>query len=99
MPLTPFTVRLRCEPHSLQFGPYPPESTTHQAALWTRSQSSSVIRVSMVGSSQTDPPGVTDPRTWESTHRILDPIRPHRLGRVCKLPLRCDCPALVQLRS
>src|SRR4051812_26954232 len=33
----------------------------------------------MVGSSQTDLPGVTDPRTWESTHRILDPIRPHRL--------------------
>ena len=34
MPLTPFTVRLRCEPHSLEFGPYPPESATHQAALW-----------------------------------------------------------------
>src|SRR4051812_42791821 len=33
----------------------------------------------MVGSSQTDPPGVTDPRTWESTHRMLDPIRPHPL--------------------
>src|SRR3954469_4695446 len=47
----------------------------------TVAQSSSVIRVSMVGSSQTDLPGVTDPRTWESTHRILDPIRPHRLER------------------
>src|SRR3954470_7341743 len=35
----------------------------------------------MVGSSQTDPPSVTDPRTWESTHRILSPIRPHGLGR------------------
>src|SRR5215212_9778237 len=34
----------------------------------------------MVDSSQTDPPGVTDPRTWESTHPILDPIRPHRLA-------------------
>src|SRR4051812_44262125 len=45
----------------------------------TVAQSSSVIRVSMVGSSQTDPPSVTDPRTWESTHRILSPIRPHGL--------------------
>ena len=45
----------------------------------TVAHSSSVIRVSMVGSSQTDLPGVTDPRTWESTHRILDPIRPHGL--------------------
>src|SRR3954464_13867206 len=34
----------------------------------------------MVGSSQTDLPSVTDPRTWESTHRILSPIRPHGLG-------------------
>src|SRR4051794_12400522 len=34
----------------------------------------------MVGSSQTDPPSVTDPRTWESTHSILSPIRPHGLG-------------------
>src|SRR4051794_9505627 len=33
----------------------------------------------MVGSSQTDLPSVTDPRTWESTHRILSPIRPHGL--------------------
>src|SRR3954466_4722658 len=48
----------------------------------TVAQSSSVIRVSMVGSSQTDLPGVTDPRTWESTHPILDPIRPHRLAKV-----------------
>src|SRR3954470_22015755 len=48
----------------------------------TVAQSSSVIRVSMVGSSQTDLPSVTDPRTWESTHRILSPIRPHGLGRV-----------------
>src|SRR4051812_3252384 len=47
----------------------------------TVAQSSSVIRVSMVGSSQTDLPGVTDPRTWESTHRILDPIRPHSLAQ------------------
>src|SRR3954470_24131460 len=46
----------------------------------TVAQSSSVIRVSMAGSSQTDPPGVTHPRTWESTHRILSPIRPHGLG-------------------
>src|SRR3954469_8817688 len=45
----------------------------------TVAQSSSVIRVSMVGSSQTAPPSVTDPRTWESTHRILSPIRPHGL--------------------
>src|SRR3954469_7992498 len=45
----------------------------------TVAQSSSVIRVSMVGSSQTDLPSVTDPRTWESTHRILSPIRPHSL--------------------
>src|SRR3954453_23321228 len=45
----------------------------------TVAQSSSVIRVSMAGSSQTDPLGVTDPRTWESTHHILDPIRPHSL--------------------
>src|SRR3954451_7182602 len=45
----------------------------------TVAQSSSVIRVSMVGSSQTDLPSVTDPRTWESTHRILSPIRPHGL--------------------
>src|SRR4051794_22170574 len=43
-------------------------------------QSSSVIRVSMVGSSQTDLPSVTDPRTWESTHCILSPIRPHGLA-------------------
>src|SRR4051812_69164 len=35
----------------------------------------------MVGSSQTDLPSVTDPRTWESTHCILSPIRPHGLGR------------------
>src|SRR3954470_7302516 len=35
----------------------------------------------MVGSSQTDPPSVTDPRTWESTHCILSPIRPHGLVR------------------
>src|SRR4051812_27929270 len=35
----------------------------------------------MVGSSQTDLPSVTDPRTWESTHRILSPIRPHGLER------------------
>src|SRR3954470_9650460 len=48
----------------------------------TVAQSSSVIRVSMVGSSQTDLPSVTDPRTWESTHRILSPIRPHGLGPV-----------------
>src|SRR4051812_20338161 len=34
----------------------------------------------MVGSSQTDLPSVTDPRTWESTHRILSPIRPHGLA-------------------
>src|SRR4051812_32381790 len=34
----------------------------------------------MVGSSQTDLPSVTDPRTWESTHCILSPIRPHGLG-------------------
>jgi hypothetical protein len=33
----------------------------------------------MVGSSQTDLPSVTDPRTWESTHCILSPIRPHGL--------------------
>src|SRR3954465_15426076 len=33
----------------------------------------------MAGSSQTDLPSVTDPRTWESTHRILSPIRPHGL--------------------
>ena len=43
-------------------------------------QSSSVIRVSMVGSSQTDLPSVADPRTWESTHCILSPIRPHGLA-------------------
>jgi hypothetical protein len=36
----------------------------------------------MVGSSQTDLPSVTDPRTWESTHRILSPIRPHGLAAV-----------------
>src|SRR3954465_13984515 len=48
----------------------------------TVAQSSSVIRVSMVGSSQTDLPSVTDSRTWESTHRILNPIRPPGLGRV-----------------
>src|SRR5690349_19544859 len=47
----------------------------------TVAQSSSVIRVSMVGSSQTDLPSVTDPRTWESTHRILSPIRPHGLAQ------------------
>src|SRR3954469_14631315 len=47
----------------------------------TVAQSSSVIRVSMVGSSQTDLPSVTDPRTWESTHCILSPIRPHGLER------------------
>src|SRR5215210_2090792 len=46
----------------------------------TVAQSSSVIRVSMVGSSQTDLPSVTDPRTWESTHYILSPIRPHGLA-------------------
>src|SRR4051794_38609580 len=34
----------------------------------------------MVGSSQTDLPSVTDPRTWESTHCILSPIRPHGLA-------------------
>src|SRR3954447_12620214 len=34
----------------------------------------------MGGSSQTDLPSVTDPRTWESTHCILSPIRPHGLG-------------------
>src|SRR3982750_4491818 len=27
------------------------------------------------------PPSVTDPRTWESTHCILSPIRPHGLKR------------------
>src|SRR5918912_4360175 len=43
-------------------------------------QSSSLMRVSIVGSSQTDPPGVTDPSTWESAHDILDPIRPHGLA-------------------
>src|SRR3982750_2262448 len=26
------------------------------------------------------PPTVTDPRTWESTHGILSPIRPHGLA-------------------
>src|SRR4051812_39886245 len=49
-------------------------------------QSSSVIRVSMVGSSQTDLPSVTDPRTWESTHCILSPIRPHGLGLIPLFP-------------
>src|SRR3954466_5078462 len=48
----------------------------------TVAQSSSVIRVNMVGSSQTDLSSVTDPRTWESTHCILSPIRPRGLGRV-----------------
>src|SRR5215217_5013255 len=46
----------------------------------TVAQSSSVIRVNMVGSSQTDLPSVTDPRTWESTHGRLSPIRPHGLA-------------------
>src|SRR4051812_19771009 len=55
----------------------------------TVAQSSSVIRVSMVGSSQTDLPGVTDPRTWESTHDILDPIRPHSLGFLHLALLNC----------
>src|SRR3954447_20558012 len=36
----------------------------------------------MVGSSQTDLPSVTDPRTWESTHCILSPIRPHGLSQI-----------------
>src|SRR4051794_9574828 len=54
----------------------------------TVAQSSSVIRVSMVGSSQTDLPSVTDPRTWESTHCILSPIRPHGLKlRACSIAL------------
>src|SRR5919205_2958893 len=44
-------------------------------------QSSSVMRVSMVGSSQTDPPGVTDPRIWEAAHSMLSAIRPHGLVR------------------
>src|SRR5215210_6717282 len=54
----------------------------------TVAQSSSVIRVSMVGSSQTDLPSVTDPRTWESTHYILSPIRPHGLGPEPEHPLQ-----------
>src|SRR3954471_18553135 len=45
----------------------------------------------MVGSSQTDLPGVTDPRTWESTHRILDPIRPHCLGFRLSFPAVSEC--------
>src|SRR3954469_12249692 len=53
----------------------------------TVAQSSSVIRVSMVGSSQTDLPSVTDPRTWESTHCILSPIRPHGLAHRRQLGL------------
>src|ERR671926_341265 len=42
-------------------------------------QSSSLMRVSMVGSCQTDPPGDTDPSTWEPAHVIPNPIRPHGL--------------------
>src|SRR4051794_17167152 len=44
----------------------------------------------MVGSSQTDLPSVTDPRTWESTHCILSPIRPH--GLVCCAPRLAETP-------
>src|ERR687883_1222307 len=43
-------------------------------------QSSSVMWVSMVGSCQTDPPGGTDPSTWEPAHVIPNLIRPHGLA-------------------
>src|SRR3954467_11894657 len=63
------------------FRPLPPRRERQaRKTSSTVVQSSSVIRVSMVGSSQTDPPSVTDPRTWESTHCILSPIRPHGLA-------------------
>src|SRR3954454_21575078 len=54
----------------------------------------------MVGSSQTDLPSVTDPRTWESTHRLLSPIRPHGLteSNLLRFWLRTDemAPPLVE---
>src|SRR5918912_4525177 len=46
----------------------------------TTVQSSSLIRVSMVGSSQTDPSGATDPRIWEADYLLPIRTRPHGLG-------------------
>ena len=69
----------------------PPRAAGAEQLQHRRPESSSVIRVSMAGSSQTDPLGVTDPRTWESTHHILDPIRPHSLSGYSEPPsLSCD---------